>query len=120
MPIKPTLENLIPHSQRDPERVKEICRKAGVISGIKRRERAVMREMYAEFFAGKYEVTGPDGRKRTLSGKALMNEVIVEVLKRSDGTSVSMIKELREGLDGNHSHTDGESTVYLVDDVGRG
>lgn len=109
-------ENLVPNSARTPEERRENARKAGQASAKARRERKVLSEMYAEFLAGEYEVEIGDKRKK-ISGEKLVAETIKAVLVRGDSAAVSMLKEIREGTEGNNLNLTGSLGVTIVDDL---
>lgn len=92
--------NLIPNSARTPEELKEITRKGGIASGKARREKKLMSEIYAAFLEKEHDVIGKDGNIKQLSGQALLNSVMAKVLSRGDSAAVSLMRELREGTEG--------------------
>ncbi len=100
-------ENLIPNSERSPTEVRENGRKGGVASGKARREKKLMLEAYGEYLAGKHKVK-INGEDRELQGWEVVNLAIGEGMKKNP---VAMVKELREGIDGN------KSSVNLTSDI---
>jgi hypothetical protein len=92
-------QNLVPDTERTPERIKEIRSMAGKKSGEVRKERKLLSIMYAEMLAKGFEVEGE---------KLSLDQVVASVLMRSDAASVSMLKEIREATEGSKVTVDGE------------
>ena len=70
-------------------------------------KKKLMSQIYAEFLEREYEVKAGEG-KRKLSGAELVNEVMRKVLARSDSSSVSLMREIREGTEGTKVNLSGE------------
>ena len=100
-------DKLIPQNRRTKQEQSEIARKGGIKSGKVRREKKLMSEIYAEFLIKEHEVIGKDGLIKKLSGQALVNGVMSKVLSRGDGSSVSMLREVREGTEGSKVKVEG-------------
>lgn len=85
-------------------------------SAEKRKEnnakKKLMSQIYAEFLEREYEVKAGEG-KRKLSGAELVNEVMRKVLARSDSSSVSLMREIREGTEGSKMQLSGEVNTTL-------
>ena len=85
-------------------------------SAEKRKEnnakKKLMSQIYAEFLEREYEVKAGEG-KRKLSGAELVNEVMRKVLARSDSSSVSLMREIREGTEGTKMQLSGELSTKL-------
>jgi hypothetical protein len=92
--------NLIPNSARTPEELREQTRKAGIASGVARREKKRMTQIYAEFLEKKHKVLGKDGINKEMSGTELLSSVMSKVLSRGDSSSVSLLREIREATEG--------------------
>lgn len=97
----PGSENLIPTSMRTKEEARALGAIGGIKSGEVRREKKRMAEIYAAVLAKKYNITDEHGKEVEITGSDMIGEVIATIVKRQDSASVSMIKELREGIDGN-------------------
>ena len=93
-------DKLIPTNRRSKQEASELGRKGGIKSGKVRREKKLMSQIYAEFLIKEHDVIGKDGLIKKLSGQALVNGVMSKVLSRGDGSSVSMLREVREGTEG--------------------
>jgi len=93
-------DKLIPQNRRTKQEQSEIARKGGIKSGKVRREKKLMSEIYAEFLDKNHDIIGKDGIKKTISGTALVNSVMSKVFSRGDSASVSLMKEIRETLEG--------------------
>ena len=96
-----TKKDLIPLTKRTEKERKEIAKKGGIASGIAKREKKLISQIYAEFMMKEHDIIEKDGTIKKLSGQALVNEVMSKVLSRGDSSSVSMLKEVREGTEGN-------------------
>ena len=94
----------------------ETARERQLKSAEKRKEnnakKKLMSQIYAEFLEREYEVKAGEG-KRKLSGAELINEVMRKVLARSDSSSVSLMREIREGTEGTKMQLSGEVTTKL-------
>lgn len=106
---KPNPQNLNPCNS-------ENARERQLKSAEKRKEnnakKKLMSQIYAEFLEREYEVKAGEG-KRKLSGAELVNEVMRKVLARSDSSSVSLMREIREGTEGTKMQLSGEVTAKL-------
>ena len=95
-------ENLRPCT---PENARERQKK----SVQKRREntakRKLMSQIYAEFLAEQFDVKTGGGTKK-ITGAELVNETMKRIITRGDSASVSMLRELREGTEGNTSKSE--------------
>lgn len=91
-------ENLKPLTTN---KAREIGRKGGLKSGEKKRERKMMSQIYAEFLEKEHDIIGRNGEKEKIEGSKLLNRVMSKVLSRGDSASVSMMREIREGTEGN-------------------
>lgn len=105
---------------KDTETAKAKGKRGGIASGIAKREKKLMRELYAEFLAKKYEVT-IDKKKTVLTGSDLCLEMLPKIVQKADASSVSFFKELdrvqMEDLERNRV-TDNELKI-IIDDEGR-
>ena len=94
----------------------ENARERQLKSAEKRKEnnakKKLMSQIYAEFLEREYEVKAGEG-KRKLSGAELVNEVMRKVLARSDSSSVSLMREIREGTEGTKMQLSGSINTTL-------
>lgn len=94
----------------------ENARERQLKSAEKRKEnnakKKLMSKIYAEFLEREYEVKAGEG-KRKLSGAELVNEVMRKVLARSDSSSVSLMREIREATEGSKMQLSGEVNTTL-------
>ena len=94
----------------------ENARERQLKSAEKRKEnnakKKLMSQIYAEFLEREYEVKAGEG-KRKISGAELVNEVMRKVLARSDSSSVSLMREIREGTEGTKMQLSGELSTKL-------
>jgi hypothetical protein len=106
---KPNPQNLNPCNS-------ENARERQLKSAEKRKEnnakKKLMSQIYADFLEREYEVKAGEG-KRKLSGAELVNEVMRKVLARSDSSSVSLMREIREGTEGTKMQLSGEIATKL-------
>ena len=72
-------------------------------SAQKRKEnnakKKLMSQIYAEFLEKEYNVKTAEGTKK-ISGAELCNEAMKKIMARGDSSTVSLMKELREGTEG--------------------
>ena len=93
---KPNPQNLNPCNS-------ENARERQLKSAEKRKEnnakKKLMSQIYAEFLEKEYNVKTAEGTKK-ITGAELVNESMKKIMARSDGSSVSLMRELREGTEG--------------------
>ena len=94
----------------------ETARERQLKSAEKRKEnnakKKLMSQIYAEFLEKEYNVRQGD-KERKLTGAELVNEVMRRVLVRGDSSSVSLLKEIREGTEGNKVQLSGSVETKL-------
>lgn len=94
----------------------ENARERQLKSAEKRKEnnakKKLMSQIYAEFLEKEYNVRQGD-KERKLTGAELVNEVMRRVLARGDSSSVSLLKEIREGTEGNKVQLSGSVETKL-------
>jgi len=95
------------------DEARELGRLGGIKSGEVRREKKRMADIYAAVLARKY---GVDKDGNEITGANKIEEVIATILERQDTASVSMIKELREGIDGNKVEHSGAVDMTRMSD----
>ena len=82
----------------------ENARERQLKSAEKRKEnnakKKLMSQIYAEFLEKEYSVKAGDKTKK-ISGAELCNEAMKKIIARGDSASVSLLRELREGTEGN-------------------
>ncbi len=105
--------NLVPNTDLTPEELSERNSKAGIASGKARKEKALMSKIYAEFLDKNHDIIGKDGIKKNISGSALVNSVMSKVFSRGDSASVSLMKEIREALEGSKVIADIQTTIDI-------
>ena len=93
---------------------KENARERQLKSAEKRKEnnakKKLMSQIYAEFLEKEYNVKTTDGIKK-ISGSELVNEAMKKIMARGDSSTVSLMKELREGTEGTKVNIDGSLAV---------
>lgn len=89
----------------------ENARERQLKSAKKRKEnnakKKLMSQIYAEFLEKEYDVRTGDKTKK-MSGADLCNEAMKKIIARGDSSTVSLMKELREGTEGNKLQLSGE------------
>ena len=88
------------------DEAKEMQKKSAEKRKENNAKKKLMSQIYAEFLEQEYEVKVGDG-KRKLSGSEFVNEVMRRVLVRGDSSSVSLLKEIREGTEGSKINLSG-------------
>ena len=58
-----------------------------------------MSQIYAEFLNKKYKLK-KDGGLQSITGDELLQESMKKIIARGDSSSVSLMREIREGLEG--------------------
>ena len=107
------VDNLKPIKELSSEEAKQRGSKGGIRSGQVRREKKLMTQIYAEFLEKEHNVIGRDGEQKKRSGQALLNSVMSKVLSRSDGSSVRLMKEIREATEGQNIKLSGEINIDI-------
>ena len=72
--------------------------KGGKASGVARREKKLMSQIYAEFLAEKFNVKTEHGPRFT-TGEKLVNQVVKQVLIAGGPGAVSLMREIREATE---------------------
>ncbi len=90
---------------------KENARERQLKSAQKRKEnnakRKMLSELYADFLEEEFEIKEGE-TKRKISGAEYCKLIAKTVLKRSDSSSVSMLKEIREATEGSKINLTGK------------
>lgn len=106
---KPNPQNLNPCNS-------ENARERQLKSAEKRKEnnakKKFMSQIYAEFLEKEYNVKAGDKTKK-ISGAELCNEAMKKIIARGDSASVSLLRELREGTEGNKIQLSGNVNTTL-------
>ena len=92
----------------------ENARERQLKSAQKRKEnnakKKLMSQIYAEFLEEEYNVRQGD-KERKLTGAELVNECMKKIIARGDSSSVSLLREVREGTEGTKVNIDGSLAV---------
>ena len=103
-PKRGKIENLDPiHST---EVARERGAKGGRASGISKREKKLMSQIYGEFLAEKFDIVTEEGEAKTLEGGELVSKVVKTVLLAGGSAAVSLMKEIREATEGSKIQLD--------------
>ena len=91
-----------PENLRTPtsSEAKEMQRKGAQKRKENNIKKKLMSQIYAEFLEKEYNVKSGDKTKK-ISGAELCNEAMKKIIARGDSASVSLLRELREGTEGN-------------------
>lgn len=89
----------------------ENARERQLKSAKKRKEnhakKVLMSQIYADFLEREYDVKVGDG-KRKISGSELVNEAMKKILVRGDNSTIALMKEVRETLEGQKINISGD------------
>lgn len=89
------------------EEAREMQRKGAKKRKENNAKKKLMSQIYAEFLEKEYDVRTGDKTKK-MSGADLCNEAMKKIIARGDSSTVSLMKELREGTEGNKLQLSGE------------
>ena len=103
-----------PENLRTPtsSEAKEMQRKGAEKRKENNRQKKLMSQIYAEFLAKEYNVKVGDKNKK-ISGADFVNEAMKKIIARGDSASVSLLRELREGTEGNKIQLSGNVNTTL-------
>lgn len=98
-----------PETLRTPtsKEAKEMQKKSAAKRKENTAKRKLMSQIYAEFLAREYDIKIGDQKKK-ITGSELCNEAMKKIIARGDSSSVSLLKELREGTEGQKVKVDAE------------
>jgi hypothetical protein len=94
----------------------ENARERQLKSAEKRKEnnakKKLMSQIYAEFLEREYSVKVAEGTKK-ISGAELVNEAMKKIIARGDSSSVAVMREIRETLEGQKINLSGSVETKL-------
>ena len=94
----------------------ENARERQLKSAEKRKEnnakKKLMSQIYAEFLEKEYSIKVGDKTKK-ITGAEFVNEAMKKIIARGDSSSVSLMRELREGTEGSRVQVTGNVTTKL-------
>jgi len=99
-------ENLIPANKRSLEEVRNNARKGGIKSGKVRKEKKLISEAYKKTLCEKYKIRGKD-----LSFDEIVGQMSVNIIKKCNSASVSMMKEIREATEGTNVNLNSQFNI---------
>lgn len=82
------------------EKAREIGRLGGIKSGEVRRNKRLMKQIYLDFLISEHDIKLKDGTVQKINTTEYLNKVMKMILQRGDSASVSLLRELRETIDG--------------------
>ena len=101
-------DNLTPFTS---DNAKEMQRKGAEKRKENNAKKKLMSQIYAEFLEREYSVRVGEKVTKKLTGSELVNECMKKVIARSDSSSVSLMREIRETLEGQKINLSGEVTT---------
>lgn len=103
-----------PENLRTPtsSEAKEMQRKGAQKRKENNAKKKLMSQIYAEFLEKEYNVKSGDKAKK-ISGAELCNEAMKKIIARGDSASVSLLREIREGTEGNKIQLSGSVNTTL-------
>jgi hypothetical protein len=113
MPVRGNPSKLIPTNRRSKQEASDLGRKGGIRSGIVRKEKKLLSQIYAELLADEYEAN-INGKTAKITGAKLVQTIARDIIMRRDSSSVSMMKEIREATEGQKINMTGELTVSAL------
>jgi hypothetical protein len=94
----------------------ENARERQLKSAKKRKEnhakKKLMSQIYAEFLEKEYSIKVGEKTKK-ITGAEFVNEAMKKIIARGDSSSVSLLRELREGTEGSRVQVTGNVTTKL-------
>ena len=94
----------------------ENARERQLKSAAKRKEnhakKVLMSQIYADFLEKEYSIKVGDKTKK-ITGAEFVNEAMKKIIARGDSSSVSLLRELREGTEGSRVQVTGNVTTKL-------
>lgn len=75
-------------------------------------KKVLMSQIYADFLEKEYNVKAGDGTRK-ITGAELVNEAMKKIMARSDSSSVSLMAEIRKGVEGEKVNLSGEVKATL-------
>lgn len=94
------------------EEAREMQRKGAEKRKENNAKKKLMSQIYAEFLEKEYNVKTTDGTKK-ISGAELCNEAMKKIMARGDSSTVSLMKELREGTEGQKINLSGNVSTNM-------
>ena len=95
-----------------PENARERQLKSAEKRKENNRQRKLLSELYADFLEEEFEIKEGEA-KRKVSGAEYCKLIAKTVLKRSDSSSVAMLKEIRESTEGSKVNLSGSVTTQM-------
>jgi hypothetical protein len=110
-------DNLIPiqKGELSTEEAKQRGSKGGIASGEARRKKKVMTEIYAKWLEDTHELELDEGNKEELTGAQALNKAMGKIVERCDNVTVSVMKEIRETIEGQKVEVDQNITLDITE-----
>jgi hypothetical protein len=103
-------DNLTPFTS---DNAKEMQRKGAEKRKENNAKKKLMSQIYAEFLEKEYSVKAGDKTKK-ISGAELCNEAMKKIIARGDSSSVALLREIREGTEGNKIQLSGAIKTEIM------
>jgi hypothetical protein len=94
------------------DEAKEMQKKSAEKRKENNAKKKLMSQIYAEFLEKEYNVRQGD-KERKLTGAELVNECMKKIIARGDSSSVSLMREVREGTEGTKMQLSGSINTSL-------
>ena len=94
------------------EEAKEMQKKSAEKRKENNAKKKLMSQIYAEFLEKEYNIKTAEGTKK-ISGAELCNEAMKKIMARGDSSTVSLMKELREGTEGQKINLSGNVSTDM-------
>ena len=95
------------------DEAKEMQRKSAEKRKENNAKKKLMSQIYAEFLEREYNVRQGD-KERKLTGAELVNECMKKIIARGDSASVSLMREVRETIEGQKINLSGEIKTDML------
>ena len=92
------------------DEAKEMQKKSAEKRKENNAKKKLMSQIYAEFLEKEYSVKVAEGTKK-ITGAELVNEAMKKIIARGDSSSVSLMREVRECIEGQKINLSGELTT---------
>jgi hypothetical protein len=94
------------------DEAKEMQKKSAEKRKENNAKKKLMSQIYAEFLEKEYSVKVAEGTKK-ISGAELVNEAMKKIIARGDSSSVAVMREIRETLEGQKINLSGSVETKL-------
>ena len=107
------LKTLIPLTERSKADAKKIRQKGQKAMIKKKKEKKMMSDLYASFLCEEHKIKQGD-KEELLTGYDMIGRVVGKVLSRGGSSAVSMMREIREAMEGSKIHHMGKEEIEII------